>query len=137
MNIKLKFNIKYLYLFSLLFLIELIIALFIQDRFVRPFLGDVLVVILLYFFIRIFIETEKFKIVLAVFIFACLIEMGQYFNLVSILNLQDIRIARIVIGSTFDVMDLFAYFVGAVLLMLPAGGQDFLRLPEKENDDRN
>jgi len=51
-------------------------------------------------------------------LFAYLIELGQYFDLVSILKLENYTIARIVIGSTFDVLDLLAYTIGATFLAL-------------------
>ncbi|MFT5385169.1 MAG: hypothetical protein ACI81W_002574, partial [Saprospiraceae bacterium] len=37
---------------AFLFLIEVGIAVFIQDRIIRPYIGDLLVVILIYCFIR-------------------------------------------------------------------------------------
>lgn len=106
-------------MFIFIFFVELIIAIFINDSFIRPFIGDVLVIVLIYLFIQIFFVCKKLKLVIAVLLFSYLIEIGQYYDLVSILQLQNITIARIVIGSTFDVMDFFAYSVGAFLLMLP------------------
>ena len=40
--------------FAVLFLIEGAIAIWVHDRFVRPYMGDVLVVVLVYCFVRIF-----------------------------------------------------------------------------------
>jgi hypothetical protein len=51
-----------------------------------------------------------------VFIFACLIEIGQYFNLASLLHMEDFKIAKIIIGSTFDFYDIISYFIGAILI---------------------
>ena len=114
-----RFNFRYLCMFVFMFIVELIIAIFINDSFIRPFLGDVFVIMFIYLFIRIFFICEKFKLVIAVLVFSYLVEIGQYFDLISILHLQDNAVAQIVIGSTFDVMDLLAYSVGAFLLMLP------------------
>ena len=47
-------RIGYLTAFIILFLIEAAIALWVHDRFVRPYIGDVLVVVLVYVFVRIF-----------------------------------------------------------------------------------
>ena len=44
----------YLAAFVILFLIEAAIALWVHDRFIRPYIGDVLVVVLVYVFVRIF-----------------------------------------------------------------------------------
>ncbi len=135
MKVKFRFNVRYFCMFALMFLIELIIAIFIKDSFIRPFIGDVLVVILLYLFIRIFFLSGKLKLVIGVLLFSYLIEIGQYYDLVSILHLQDITVARIVIGSTFDVMDLLAYSVGAFLLISPDIILSIKNINSKENSN--
>ncbi|WP_300674916.1 DUF2809 domain-containing protein [Desulfoluna sp.] len=119
MDVKFRFDVTYFLMFAGLFLVELMIALFVRDAFIRPFVGDVLVVVLLYLFLRAFLACGRAPLVAGVLLFAWGIEVGQYFNLVSVLGLQDYKVARVVIGSTFDVMDLLAYSVGAALLMLP------------------
>lgn len=119
MDMTLKIDWRYGSLFAGMFLVELVIALFVRDAFIRPFVGDALVVVLLYLFFRSFLVCDKAKLVTGVLIFAWAVEMGQYFDLVGILGLQENRVARVVIGSTFDVMDLLAYTVGAGLLMAP------------------
>ena len=119
MDVKFRFNVTYFFMFTGMFLVELMIALFVRDSFIRPFVGDVLVVVLLYLFLRVFLMCGKAPLVAGVLLFAWAIEVGQYFNLVSILGLQDFKVARVVIGSTFDMMDLLAYSVGAFLLMIP------------------
>jgi hypothetical protein len=110
-----KINHKYASIFIILLIAEIYIALFIHDNIVRPFVGDALVVGVIYFFIRSFIRKLRFLSVY-VFLFACLIEVGQYFNLVSLLHMENFKIARIIIGSTFDFNDIFCYLIGAVLL---------------------
>ncbi len=113
---KIRFSGKYFCIFLLFFVVEVWIALFGGKSFLRTFGGDVLVVILVYFFFVSFFESEEKKTILGVLLFAFLVELGQYFNLVSILGLEDVKIARIVIGTTFDFKDLLAYSVGAFLL---------------------
>ena len=121
MGVKLRFDVVYFLLFACVFLIEVMIALFVRDAFIRPFVGDVLVVVLLYLFFQAFLVCGKAKLVVGVLLFAWAVEVGQYLNLVAILGLEECRVARVVIGSTFDVMDLMAYAVGAGLLMVPEG----------------
>jgi len=55
---------------------------------------------------------------LYIFIFAVLVEVGQYFNLVTLLGLSEYKLARIIIGSTFDMKDIACYLVGCVGLFL-------------------
>jgi len=95
-----------------LFAIEFCIALFVHDGFVRPFIGDVLVVILIYAFIRIFIPERVRLLPLYVFIFAALVETLQYFKIVEVLGLQDNKVMSTIIGTSFDIRDILCYFVG-------------------------
>ena len=111
-----KLNLKYLVAFLITFLIEVIIALFIKNNFIRGFVGDVLVIVLMYSFIKIFISKEIKLLPLYLFIFAASVEATQYFNIVGKLNLQDSKFFRIIIGTTFDINDILCYFAGAVIL---------------------
>ena len=97
-----------------LFAVEFCIALFVHDSFVRPFVGDVLVVILIYTFIRIFIPEKVRLLPLYVFVFAAAVEILQYFRIVEVLGLQDNVIMSTVIGTSFDIRDILCYFVGCV-----------------------
>ena len=112
-----KINYKYASIFIILLIVEICIALFIHDNIIRPFIGDALVVCVIYFFIRSFISKPIKFLAVYVFLFACLIEVGQYFNLVSVLHMENFKVARIIIGSTFDLKDIFCYFIGTILIL--------------------
>lgn len=111
------FRTEYFIASALLFLIEIIIALFWKDVFVRPFLGDVLVVILIYCFFRIFLNVNYLKLAAAVFVFACGIEILQYFDFVNMLGLENNRILSVALGRTFEWKDFVAYFMGFILIV--------------------
>ncbi len=113
-----KTRIKYLMGFLVLLLIEVLIALYIHDDFIRPYIGDVLVVMVLYCFIRIFIPTGVKLMPLYIFIFAVGVEILQLFRLVEVLGLENNRLLRVIIGSVFDVKDIICYGVGCILIML-------------------
>jgi len=98
-----------------LFGVELSIALFVDDTFVRPYLGDVLVVPLVYCCVATFVDLRPLLLGLAVFGFACAVELGQHANLVSALGLGDNRVASTLLGTTYSPYDLIAYAVGAAL----------------------
>lgn len=115
---RLKFNTQFLIPFIFIFLIEISIALFIHDSFIRPIFGDVLVVVLIYFFVRLVTNIDHLPAILGVFIFSCIVEFTQYFKLIYYLKLQDNRLAQIILGTTFNVMDFFAYLVGALLIII-------------------
>ncbi len=107
---------KYALLAVVLFAVELSIALFINDAFIRPFLGDVFVVMLLFYLCKSFVAVSDQGLILAVLLFSFAVEIGQYFRLAELLGVMDCKIARIAIGSTFDAKDLLAYAIGAALL---------------------
>ncbi len=117
-NPTITFNKKYCFLFFILLFIEIFIAKFVHNNFVRSYLGDVLVVVLLYCFIKSFLKLSNIKIAIAVLFFSYNIETLQYFQLVKLLGLQDIKIARIVIGTTFSWLDILCYTVGIILVLL-------------------
>lgn len=113
-----KINYKPLALFLIIFIIEAYIALFVRDNIIRPFVGDALVVGLIYFFIKSFINKSSHLLAVYIFLFACFIEMAQYFNLISLLHMENSKIAKIIIGSTFDLNDILCYFVGTILIYI-------------------
>ncbi|GHV60159.1 membrane protein [Bacteroidia bacterium] len=110
-----KKRLLYLLLTVFLFGIETLIALFIHDHFIRPYMGDVLVVILVYCFVRIFVPAGCRYLPLYVFVFACLIEYLQYLNIVERLGLSGNAVARTVLGTSFDWQDILCYGVGCLL----------------------
>lgn len=112
-----KKRIVYIISFIIIFCIEVLIALYVRDSFVRPYLGDVLVVVLVYSFVRIFLPTGIPKMPFYVFLFACFVEVMQYFHLADTLGITN-RAARIILGSTFDWKDIASYAVGCVLIVL-------------------
>ena len=114
---KLSFSRNYLFLTIFFFLIEIIIALFIKDTVIRPFIGDVLVVILIYCFLRIFLNVNYQKVALGVLLFACLIEILQYFDYVKLLGLENNRVLSVAMGRTFEWLDFVAYFVGFLVII--------------------
>ncbi len=112
------FNKKYFGLAVLLFIVEVLIALFVRDRFVRPYVGDVLVVILLYCFIKAFVSMPVPTLAILVLFFAFTIEFLQYLNIVEKLGLQTSTIASTVLGTSFAWYDILAYIAGTVIILV-------------------
>lgn len=112
-----RFSLYYLTWSILLFAVELAIALFVDDDFVRPYVGDVLVVILIYATVRAFFRVAVIPAAIGVLLFAFMVEVLQYFNIVEVLGLGDSAIARTIIGTAFTWEDLIAYTVGVLILL--------------------
>lgn len=114
-KIKNKLRLIYGILFFVILTIEILIALFVRDDFVRPYIGDMLVTILICSFARFFIP-EKIKVMpLLVFVFSALVEIGQYFDFVKLLGFDDNAFISTLLGRTFSVTDLICYGIGCVL----------------------
>ena len=109
------FKKKYFLLTIILFIIEVFIALFVRDRFIRPYGGDFLVVILIYCFLRTFINQSPLRIAIFTLIFSFAVEIAQYFKIVEVLGLKGNRFAEIVIGTGYSNHDLVAYTLGVLV----------------------
>ena len=101
-----------------IFLVELFIALFVRDRFIRPYVGDMLVVVLVYTCVRVLFPEKPRLLPLYVFLFAAGVEALQGIRIVELLGLQDNRFFSVLIGTTFDRKDIVCYGVGCVMLGL-------------------
>lgn len=93
---------------------EVCIALFVNDSFIRPYVGDMLVTLLLCCLCRVIIPNKVCLLPLYVFAFAACVEIGQYFDLVALLGLADNRFLSILMGRTFSWIDLICYAVGCI-----------------------
>lgn len=112
-----RFAPKYFMAFCGLLAIEVIIALFIHDRLIRPYVGDILVMFLMYAFIKSIVGAPTKKVPYYLFGFAVLVEILQLFNLVGLLGLSENKLLQVVLGSTFDFQDIACYFIGMLLLL--------------------
>lgn len=117
--IKLKFNLKYFLLSFILFLVEVLIATLLKHIFfVRAYLGDVIVVILFYTLVKsFFIIKDDRKLIAGIFIFSCLVEWAQYFNIADKLGLSPGSIMYIIVGNSFSWVDIACYAAGCLLLL--------------------
>lgn len=113
-----KFHPRYLIFTILLFITEILIAIYMHDDFIRPYAGDFLVVILIYCCLKIFINDRVVITAVSVLLFAYCIELLQYFNYVERLGLQGSKLARVILGSSFEWSDMVAYTAGILLVMI-------------------
>jgi len=106
----------YAILFVLLLAAETAIALFVRDAFVRPYVGDALVTLLIGCFCRTLSPGKPRLLPLYVFLFAAAVELLQLFDLVALPGLQDNALLSTLIGRTFSPADLVCYAVGCTAL---------------------
>lgn len=118
MSIILGFHKWYFALAVLLFAIEFIIGADFHDKVIRPYGGDFLVVILMYCFIKSFINTSPFKTAISVLLLSYIVEVSQYFHVVGLLGLQHSQLAKILLGTSFSFTDLLVYTLGIGLVIL-------------------
>lgn len=112
----------------LILVAEVLIALFVRDRFIRPYGGDILVTLLICCALRVILpKGYRLPIGGGVLLFAILVEVGQYFGLVYLLGLGHIAFFRVLIGTGFSWWDMVCYAVGCILFVagdaLLAGAQ--------------
>ncbi|WP_435412782.1 DUF2809 domain-containing protein [Psychroserpens mesophilus] len=112
-----KFNPSFFVSSLLLLLVEICIAVFLTEGFIRHTFGDFLVVILMYCCLRTFIVANPIYIAIGVLAFAFTIEFLQLFNLLDHLQLRHHKMANIILGSTFHVSDLIAYTFGTITIL--------------------
>lgn len=112
-----RFSWKYFSWTILLFAIEVCIALFVNDRIIRPYIGDLLVVILIYCFVKSFLNISVWAAAISVLIFSYLVEILQYFEVVKLLGLDHSHSARVIIGTTFNWIDILAYTLGILVVL--------------------
>ena len=109
---------QYLIATVILFFIELFIGFFVQDTIIRPFIGDFLVVILLYCFAKSIFNIAPTKAAIYVLIFAYFVETMQGLKFVEFIGLSNYKIARILIGTTFSWTDIVCYTIGILVVIV-------------------
>ncbi len=113
-----KFNLKYLLLTILLLAVEITIAVYFHDEIIRPYGGDFLVVVLIYCFVKSFLNSKVKLTALSVLVFSYVIETLQYFHIVNVLGLEKSKIACTIIGTSFEWTDILAYTLGILLVLV-------------------
>ena len=107
----------YAVLFVLILITEICIALFLDDPFIRPYGGDILVTVLIGAFIRMCFPNGIKLLSLWVFCFSVAVEIGQYFNFATKL-FGDNFVMNLILGNTFSAADVVCYVAGCVIFVI-------------------
>jgi hypothetical protein len=94
----------------------LIVVLFSSNSFIRGFLGDAVIVMLLFCGAKSLRDFDSLWLCVGITIFAYLIEFSQYLKIIPLLGFQENFFTRIVFGSVFDPLDLLAYTIGGIII---------------------
>ncbi|RZJ81002.1 MAG: DUF2809 domain-containing protein [Flavobacterium sp.] len=113
-----RFDLKSFIIAIVIFIIEVLIALYVKDNFIRPYVGDVLVVILIYYFVKAFLRLPVQPLAIGVLIFSYIIEILQYFHFVKLIGMEYNRLANVVIGNYFAWEDILAYTIGITIVLV-------------------
>ncbi|WP_295154433.1 DUF2809 domain-containing protein [uncultured Ruminococcus sp.] len=114
-----KRKLIYSAVFAVLLITEILIGMY-AHGFVRIYIGDVLIMPAMYFFVRIFTDRFPRTLPLILFVFACAVEVSQYFGLYKALGLAHDSLIAIIIGTGFAWGDLAAYAAGSVINLAAA-----------------
>ena len=109
------------------FAVEVLIALYVHDAVIRPYLGDSLAVALVYLVLRAVLPVRARVAAGLAFAIACALEIGQAFHLVDRIGLGHSRVARVLLGTHYDPSDFVAYALGAIAVLLAEGAMAYRR----------
>ena len=95
-----KTRLKYLIIFILLTAIEVCIALFVHDHFIRPYVGDIIVVWVIYCLVQSILggKNNHYIVALGVMIFAYIVEFLQMINIVDRLGMGHVHFIKITLN---------------------------------------
>ena len=110
-----RFHRTWFLLATILFIVECLIAAFAHDRIVRPYLGDVLVVMLIFFAVLAFWPVPPLRLAIGVLLFAFAVEATQASGLIDRLGLSGNTLAKLLLGNTFQWGDLICYLIGSLV----------------------
>ena len=106
----------YIIIFIAIFAVETCIALFVHDDFVRPYIGDVIVMWAVYCLAQIILGGRfgSYKVAVGSLIFAFFVELLQKFRIVDVLGIKS-PVLRTIIGTSFAPADLVCYLAGTAV----------------------
>ncbi|WP_298392596.1 DUF2809 domain-containing protein [Flavobacterium sp.] len=109
---------KYLIISCSILIVEIIIALFVNDQFIRPIFGDYLASILVFYLLATFLKTDLNKIAILSLLISYAIEFLQYIHILELLDLHKIKILNVLLGNSFSWTDMLAYTLGIMTVVL-------------------
>lgn len=107
-----RFHFSYFVILISLLLVEVLIAVFLHDDFIRPFVGDFLSSIVVFYFIKSFFNLDNFRAAMISLLFSYFIEALQFVHFLQFSGLKKYKIIAIMLGNSFSWGDMLAYTLG-------------------------
>lgn len=105
-----------------LLLLEVLVATrFRGHRFIRGSMGDILATSFLYFSAQACWPTRPYPRIVFVYTFACLVELGQFFQLATLFHFRPGSLPAILLGSTYSLSDIGMYALGCLVAAMLDG----------------
>ena len=114
-----KARLPYIAGFLLLLGVEICIGMFYFSKFIRAYMGDVIVVWVIYCLFRSFVP-RKFNscaVAVGILVFSFAVEFLQKIHIADVLGVK-IELLRIIIGTSYAPEDLWCYAAGTAVTLL-------------------
>lgn len=114
----LKFSFIPFSTFLFLLLTEISIVAFFKGGFIRHVFGDYLVVLLLYSFLKSFVNISNNILATVTLLIAFTVEFIQLTPLIKLLGLANHSLTNLFFGNTFSMTDILAYTLGYITILI-------------------
>jgi hypothetical protein len=95
-----------------------IVKFFNHNLFIRGTIGDMIVISLIFYIVKLFYDFNSLKLTIFTLAIAFTTEFLQYLKIIKLFGLEHNALAGLIFGSVFDPFDLLAYTAGAVLVFV-------------------
>lgn len=114
-----KSRLPYIIGFLLLTAIEVCIGVFEFSHFIRSYVGDVIIVWVLYCLFRSFVPKRfnSYAVALGILAFSFAVEFLQKAHIADILGVEN-KLLRIIIGTSYAPEDLWSYAAGTAVILI-------------------
>ena len=114
-----KARLPYIIGFLLLTAVEVVIGVFEFNHFIRSYIGDVIIVWVLYCLFRSFAPKKfnSYAVAMGILAFSFVVEFLQKAHIADVLGVEN-RLLRIIIGTSYATEDLWCYAAGTAVTLL-------------------
>ena len=114
-----KVRLPYIIGFLLLTGVEVVIGVFEFNHFIRAYIGDVIIVWVLYCLFRSFVPRKfnSYAVAMGILVFSFAVEFLQKAHIADVLGVEN-QLLRTLIGTSYATEDLWCYAAGTVVILI-------------------